>query len=116
MKFSIENGFFIPSPFLAAEKQGLGLKFSNENEYFKPIMRLFQARMVLSCVGNGFSCVRARFVFSISGPSGIRNTRTAKIRTLLSFVHGPVLLFLGLFEYIKENFKNTKVFSHLANP
>ena len=27
MKFSIENGFFIPSPSLAAEKQGPGLKF-----------------------------------------------------------------------------------------
>ena len=28
MKFSIENGFFIPGPSLAAEKQGLGLKIA----------------------------------------------------------------------------------------
>ena len=35
MKFSIENGFFIPGPSLAAEKQGLGLKFSIEIENFK---------------------------------------------------------------------------------
>ena len=32
MKFSIENGFFIPSPSLAAGKPGPGLKFSSENE------------------------------------------------------------------------------------
>ena len=40
MNFSIENGFFIPGPSLAAEKQGLGLKFSIENENFKPRMKL----------------------------------------------------------------------------
>ena len=40
MKLSIENGFFIPSPSLAAEKQGLGLKFSIENENFKPRMKI----------------------------------------------------------------------------
>ena len=34
-KFSIETGFFIPSPPLAAEKQGLGLKFSTENGKFQ---------------------------------------------------------------------------------
>ena len=34
MRCSIENGFFIPGPSLAAEKQGLGLKFSIENEMF----------------------------------------------------------------------------------
>ena len=42
MKFSIENGIFIPGPCLAAEKQGLGLKFSIENEIFKLRMK-FQA-------------------------------------------------------------------------
>ena len=40
MKFSIENGIFIPGPSLAAEKQGLGLKFSIENEIFKPRMKI----------------------------------------------------------------------------
>ena len=35
MKFSIENGFFIPSPSLAAEKHGPGLNISSENEHFK---------------------------------------------------------------------------------
>ena len=40
MKFSIENGCFIPGPSLAAEKQGLGLKFSIENEIFKPRMKI----------------------------------------------------------------------------
>ena len=30
--------------------------------------------------------------------------------------HNPVLLFLGLFENTKENLKNIKDFSHLANP
>ena len=40
MKFSIENGFFIPGPSLATEKQGLGLKFSIENEIFKPRMKI----------------------------------------------------------------------------
>ena len=40
MKFSIENGFFILGPSLAAEKQGLGLKFSIENENFKPRMKI----------------------------------------------------------------------------
>ena len=40
MKSSIEIVFFIPSPSLTAEKQGLGLKFSSENEHFKPSMRI----------------------------------------------------------------------------
>ena len=40
MKISIENGFFIPGPSLATEKQGLGLKFSIENENFKPRMKI----------------------------------------------------------------------------
>ena len=40
MKVSIKNGFFIPSPSLAAEKQGPGLKFSSENDNFKPRMKI----------------------------------------------------------------------------
>ena len=40
MSFSIKNGFFIPSPSLATEKQGPGLKFSSENENFKPRMNI----------------------------------------------------------------------------
>ena len=42
MTFSIENGFFIPSPSLAAEKQGPGLKFSSENEIFNPEKEKFK--------------------------------------------------------------------------
>ena len=40
IKFSIRNGFFIPSPSPAAETQGLGLKFSSENDNFKPRMNI----------------------------------------------------------------------------
>ena len=40
MRFSIENGFFILGPSLAAEKQSVGLKFSIENEIFKPRMNI----------------------------------------------------------------------------
>ena len=40
MKFSIENGFFIPGPSLTEEKKGPGLKFSIENENFKPRMKI----------------------------------------------------------------------------
>ena len=44
-------------------------------------------------------------------PKKKQETKTArKGRT------GPVLLFLGLFENTKENFKNTKDFSHRAKP
>ena len=51
---SIENGLFIPSPSLAAEKQGPRLKFSSENEHFKP-------RMNISSENGSF--VRGRVVF-----------------------------------------------------
>ena len=63
-KFIIENGFFIPSPSLAAEKQGLGLKISSEDENFRPGMNISSENR--SCVRGGylfldfFSCVRAR--------------------------------------------------------
>ena len=40
MKFSIGNVFFIPGSSLAAEKQGLGLKFPIETESFKPRMKI----------------------------------------------------------------------------
>ena len=40
MKVSIENGFFIPSPSLAAEKTGPGLNFSSENEICKTRMKI----------------------------------------------------------------------------
>ena len=40
MEFSIENGFFIPTCSLAAEKKGPGLEFSNENENFKTKMNI----------------------------------------------------------------------------
>ena len=39
MAFSIDIVLFIPGPCLAAEKQGSGLKFSIENENFKPRMK-----------------------------------------------------------------------------
>ena len=63
MNFSIENEMFIPGPSLAAEKQGLRLKFSIENEHFKARLKIssendnfVRGRMV-------FSCVRARMIF-----------------------------------------------------
>ena len=66
MTFSIENGFFHPSPSLAAEKQG-------ENEHFQPIENL-KREWLLRAWGNVFfSSVRARMIFSISGPSGCLN-------------------------------------------
>ena len=40
MKFSIENEIFMLGPFLAVDKQGLGLKFSTENEIFKPRLKI----------------------------------------------------------------------------
>ena len=72
MRFSIENGFFIPSPSLAAEKQGLGLNISIENENFKPRIKLSSENVNL-CVGNEvffFLRVSENYFCSISGPSG----------------------------------------------
>ena len=63
MKFSIENGFFIPGPSLAAEKQGLGLKFSIENEIFKPRMKISSENESFVRGGMVFLCVRARMNF-----------------------------------------------------
>ena len=63
MKFSIENGFFIPGPALAAEKQGLGLKFSIENEIFKLRMKISSENEIFVRGGMIFSCVRARMNF-----------------------------------------------------
>ena len=71
MKFSIENGFFIPGPSLAAEKQGLGLKFSIENEIFKPRMKISSENESFVRGRMFFSCVRARMNFCRSpGPLG----------------------------------------------
>ena len=53
MKFSIENGLFIPSPSLAAEKHGPGLKFSIENENLKSRMKISSENRI-SCVGEWF--------------------------------------------------------------
>ena len=63
MKFSIENGFFIPGPSLTAEEQGPGLKFSIENENFKPRMKFSSENENFVCGGMVFSCVRARMNF-----------------------------------------------------
>ena len=38
-EFSIQKVFFIPGPSPTVEKQDLGLKFSIENEIFKPRMK-----------------------------------------------------------------------------
>ena len=63
MKFSIENRFFNPGPSLCRKKQGPGLKFSSENEHFKPRMKISSENGFL-CVGEWFfSCVRARRIF-----------------------------------------------------
>ena len=58
--------FFILDPSLAAEKQGLGLTFSIENENFKPRMKISIENE--NFVRGGmvfffFSCVRARMNF-----------------------------------------------------
>ena len=63
MRFSIENGFFIPGPSLAAEKQGSGLKFSIENENCKPRMKFSSENENFVRGGMVFSCVRARMNF-----------------------------------------------------
>ena len=63
MKFSIGNGSFIPGPSLAAEKQGLGLKFSIENESFKPRMDISSENENFMHGGMVFPCVRARMNF-----------------------------------------------------
>ena len=81
MKFSIENGFFIPSPSRAAEKQGAGLKSSSENDKFKLRMK-FQARMVLSCVGEwSFHAFERDELFRSSGPLGKQNHNCQNIFT-----------------------------------
>ena len=71
MKISIENEISIPGPSLAAEKQGLGLKFSIENENFKPRMKISSENENFVRGGMVFSCVRARMNFSTPGPSGL---------------------------------------------
>ena len=51
--------FFIPGPSLIAEKQGPGLKFSSENEIFKPRMKISIENENFVRGGMVFSCVRA---------------------------------------------------------
>ena len=75
MKFSIENGFFIPGPSLTADKQGRGLKFSIENEISNREWN-FQARMKISCVGEWFFMRSSENEFFRSwGPLGKAFTR-----------------------------------------
>ena len=64
MTFSIENGFFILGPSLPAEKQGLGLKFSIENEIFKPRMKISSENENVVRGGMVFSCVRVAILFA----------------------------------------------------
>ena len=54
---------FHSGPSLAAEKQGLGLKFSIENEIFKPRMKTSSENENFVRGGKVFSCVRARMNF-----------------------------------------------------
>ena len=63
MKISSENEIFIPGPSLTAEKQGPGLKFSIENENFKPRMKISSENENFVRGGMVFSCVRARMNF-----------------------------------------------------
>ena len=79
MKFSIGNGFFIPGPSLAAEKQGLGLKFSIENESFKPRIKISSENENFVRGGMVFSCVRARMIPGPSGKEWPENTHTHKL-------------------------------------
>ena len=63
MKFSMENGFFIPGPSLTAAKQGPGLKFSIENENFKLRMKISSENENFVRGGMAFSCAQARMNF-----------------------------------------------------
>ena len=54
---------FIPGPSLTAEKQGPGLKFSIENEIFKPRMKISSENENFVRGGMVFSCVRVRMIF-----------------------------------------------------
>ena len=74
MKCSIENGFFIPGPSLAAEKQGPGLKFSIENEIFKLRMKISSENEHFVRGGMAFSMIKKRSsendFFRSPGPLG----------------------------------------------
>ena len=63
MKFPIGNEIFSPGRSQAAEKQGLGLKFSIEKEIFKPRMKISSENENFVRGGMVFSCVRARMNF-----------------------------------------------------
>ena len=85
MKFSIENEIFISGPSLAAEKQGLGLKFSIENENFKPRMKISCENENFVRGGMFFSCVRARMNFF--DPWALWDFLHAKSSVLRTFWH-----------------------------
>ena len=55
--------FFQSDPSLAAETQGLGLKFSIENEIFEPRMKISSENDFFVRVGMVFSSDRARMNF-----------------------------------------------------
>ena len=63
MKFSIENGFSFRAPLWLQKKQGPGLKFSIENEDFKPRINISSENENVVRGGMVFSCVRARMNF-----------------------------------------------------
>ena len=71
MKILIENENFIPGPSLTAEKQGPGLKFSIENEIFKP-------RMKISSENENF--VRGGMDFSSSSNAADRGPLRSTVR------------------------------------
>ena len=68
--------FFIPGPSLAAEKQGLGLKCSIENEIFKPRMKLSSENEIFVRGGMVFSCVRARLSLNFFDPRALWERET----------------------------------------
>ena len=62
---------FIPGPSLAAEKQGLGLKFSIENEIFKPRMKISSENENFVRGGMGFFMRSIQNeIFRSQGPLG----------------------------------------------
>ena len=84
MKFSIENGFCIPSPSLTAEKQGPGLKFSSENENFKPRMKISSENEKFRAWGNDlFMCSPENVFFFSRSPGPLGNNFGADSRLQL---------------------------------
>ena len=64
MTFSIENVFFFNlSPSLAADKQGPGLEFPIENEFFQAKNEFFKRELFFLCMGECFSSVPVKTNF-----------------------------------------------------